>query len=79
MRRIVRSRGYHLTGWPYGAFLSSTTKKEKTMIFDIIQIVGLVVIGYLWWKQDEKISDLEFMMGYVLTEMDKEAVVVEVQ
>lgn len=49
------------------------------MIFDIIQIVGLAVIGYLWWKQNEKINDLEFMMGYVLTEMDKEAVVVEVQ
>ena len=49
------------------------------MIFDIIQIVGLVVIGYLWWKQNEKISDLEFMMGYVLTEMDKEAVVEEAQ
>ena len=49
------------------------------MIFDIIQIVGLVVIGYLWWKQTEKIEDLEFMMGYVLTELDKNAVVVEVQ
>lgn len=49
------------------------------MIFDIIQIVGLMVIGYLWWKQNEKIDNLEFMMGYVLTEMDKEAVVVEVQ
>ena len=49
------------------------------MIFDIIQVIGLAVIAYLWWKQNEKISDLEFMMGYVLTEMDKEAVVVEVQ
>ena len=49
------------------------------MIFDIIQIVGLMVIGYLWWKQNEKIEDLEFMMGYVLTELDKNAVVVEVQ
>lgn len=49
------------------------------MIFDIIQIVGLMVIGYLWWKQNEKISDLEFMMGYVLTELDKNAVVVEAQ
>lgn len=49
------------------------------MIFDIIQIVGLMVIGYLWWKQTEKIEDLEFMMGYVLTELDKNAVVVEVQ
>ena len=57
----------------------STTKKEKTMIFDILQVVGLVVIGYLWWKQNEKIEDLEFMMGYVLTEMGKDAVVVEVQ
>ena len=49
------------------------------MIFDILQVVGLVVIGYLWWKQNEKIEDLEFMMGYVLTEMGKDAVVVEVQ
>lgn len=49
------------------------------MIFDIVQIVGLMVIGYLWWKQNEKISDLEFMMGYVLTELDKNAVVVEAQ
>ena len=49
------------------------------MIFDIIQVVGLGVIGYLWWKQNEKIEDLEFMMGYVLTELDKGAVVVEVQ
>lgn len=49
------------------------------MIFDIIQIVGLAVIGYLWWKQNEKIDNLEFMMGYVLTELDKNAVVVEVQ
>jgi len=49
------------------------------MIFDIIQIVGLVAIGYLWYKQSEKIEDLEFMMGYVLTELDKGAVVVEVQ
>jgi len=49
------------------------------MIFDLLNIVGLAVIGYLWYKQTEKINDLEFMMGYVLTEMDKEAVVVEVQ
>ena len=49
------------------------------MIFDILQVVGLVVIGYLWWKQNEKIEDLEFMMGYVLTELDKTDVVVEVQ
>jgi len=49
------------------------------MIFDILQVVGLVVIGYLWWKQSERIDDLEFMMGYVLTELDKDAVVVEVQ
>ena len=49
------------------------------MIFDIIQAVGLAVIAYLWWKQNEKINDLEFMMGYVLTEMDKNAVVVKVQ
>ena len=49
------------------------------MIFDILNVVGLVVIGYLWWKQNEKISDLEFMMGYVLTELDKIVVVEEVQ
>ena len=49
------------------------------MIFDIIQAVGLAVIAYLWYKQTEKIEDLEFMMGYVLTEMDKNAIVVEVQ
>ena len=75
----MRNGRPYLTGWPYGAFLSSTTKKEKTMIFDIIQAVGLAVIAYLWYKQTEKIEDLEFMMGYVLTEMDKNAVVVEVQ
>ena len=49
------------------------------MIFDIIQVIGLGVIAYLWWKQNEKINDLEFMMGYVLTEMDKVDAVVEVQ
>ena len=49
------------------------------MIFNILQVVGLVVIGYLWWKQSERIDDLEFMMGYVLTEMDKADAVVEVQ
>jgi uncharacterized membrane protein YidH (DUF202 family) len=59
--------------------LPFTTKKEKTMIFDILNVVGIAVIGYLWWKQNEKIEDLEFMMGYVLTEMGKDAVVVEVQ
>jgi len=59
--------------------LPLTTKKEKTMIFDILNVVGIAVIGYLWWKQSKKIEDLEFMMGYVLTELDKDAVVVEVQ
>jgi hypothetical protein len=49
------------------------------MIFDILNVVGIAVIGYLWWKQSERIDDLEFMMGYVLTELDKDAVVVEVQ
>lgn len=49
------------------------------MIFDLLNVVGIAVIGYLWWKQTEKIEDLEFMMGYVLTELDKIAVVEEVQ
>ena len=49
------------------------------MIFDIIQAIGLAVIAYLWWKQNDKIENLEFMMGYVLTELDKNAVVVEAQ
>ena len=39
-------------------------------MFDIIQALLLVTISVLWWRQNKKINDLEFMMGYVLTVLD---------
>lgn len=37
------------------------------MIFDILNILGLAVIGLLWWKQQERLEDAEMMIGYALT------------
>ena len=39
------------------------------MYFEIINIVGLLAIGWGVWMQHQRIDDLEFMMGYVLTEI----------
>lgn len=42
------------------------------MIYDLIQIAGLGVLCFAAWKQQGRIDDLEMMVGYTLSLMDKE-------
>lgn len=40
------------------------------MIYDLINIFGLVAIGYGLWRQQQRIEDAEMMIGYVLSLID---------
>jgi hypothetical protein len=42
------------------------------MIYDLTNILGLVVIGYALWRQHERVEDAEMMIGYILTRLDEE-------
>lgn len=42
------------------------------MIFDLINILGLVAIIYGLWKQQEHIETLEMMVGYTLSLIEEE-------
>lgn len=42
------------------------------MLFDILNVLGLVAIGYGLWRQQERIETLEMMVGYALSLIDEE-------
>jgi hypothetical protein len=42
------------------------------MIYDLINILGLVVIGYALWRQHQRLDDAEMMIGYALSLLDEE-------
>jgi hypothetical protein len=42
------------------------------MPYEIINILGLVAIGYALWRQQQRIEDAEMMIGYTLSLLDDE-------
>lgn len=42
------------------------------MIFDTLQIILLGGLAYLTYQQNQRIDDLEMMVGYILGNLDSE-------
>jgi len=41
------------------------------MFFDLVQIVGLAVVAYIWYLQQQRIELLELVVGHMLISLDK--------
>lgn len=42
------------------------------MVWEIVNVVGLVAIGYYMWEQHQRIENAETMIKYILELLDDE-------
>lgn len=42
------------------------------MIYEILNLVGLAIIAFLWWQQQQRIDKAELVLGYILSILAEE-------
>jgi len=45
--------------------------ERDKMFFDLVQIIGLAVVAYIWYLQQQRIELLELVVGHMLISLDK--------